>query len=312
LTLKGRILTLVAIPLAGLAVIAAANGFMLRHVSGVVKHAVGQNLLPIITEEIPLMNDLNNSIEFLLNANRDAYQGYLVEMQVLTAQSESRVAELIGTHGTEIGQVSERVGLASAQFDEQGRQTYAEYGRYFDQWKASTDSVMQTSLILAREFERREGIYRESVKSFDVMRQQLDDVVGLIEKEIESLQDAEDKTRQLALFESIELLLNADRDAYQALVALLEYSHATDETRFTAMVETYVSEYEQVLDRTQQAAAVYDEAMRTEYGKFVELLKEWNGLCLQVADITGANLARVASSRCGKQPEGFCPDAYDD
>jgi hypothetical protein len=186
MTLKGRILTLVAIPLAGLAVIAAANGFMLRHVSGAVNHTVGQNLLPIITEEIPLMNDLNNSFEFLLNADRDAYQGYLAEMQVLTAQSEARVAELIRTHGTEIGQVAERVELASAQFDEQSRQTYAEFKGYFNQWKPSTDSVMQTSLTLAREFERREGIYLESVKSFGVMRQQLDEVVGLIEKEIES------------------------------------------------------------------------------------------------------------------------------
>jgi len=293
--LKGKILTLVSIPLAGLAIIAGGNAFMLRHVAGVVDETVAQNLLPIITDEVPRMNELNNSIEYLLNADRDAFQGYVAEMQVLSTQDESRVAELTATHGTELGQVAQRVESAAANFDDAGRQTYAVFELQYGQWKQSTDAVMQTSLTLARELSRRQTIYQEGVKTFSEMRQQLDDIVGLIEKEIESLRDAEDKTRLLALYGSVELLLNADRDAYQALVAMLEFSQATDRSRFNALVETYNSEFGQVVERTQKASAVFTDAMRTEYNEFVDICKRWETHCKEVAAITGANIDRIVA-----------------
>ena len=293
--LKGKILTLVSIPLAGLAIIAGGNAFMLRHVAGVVDETVAKNLLPIITDEVPRMNQLNNSIEYLLNADRDAFQGYVAEMQVLSTQDESRVAELTATHGTELGQVAQRVESAAAHFDEAGRQTYAAFEQQYGQWKQSTDAVMQTSLTLARELSRRQTIYQEGVQTFGAMRQQLDDIVGLIEEEIESLRDVEDKTRLLALHASVELLLNADRDAYQALVALLEFSQETDLSRFNALVETYNGEFGQVVKRTQQASTVFTDAMRTEYSEFVDICKRWETQCKEVADITSANIDRIVA-----------------
>jgi hypothetical protein len=48
MTIKGRIFTLISIPLAGLALIAGGNAYMLRQVSGVVDQTVNQNLLPIV------------------------------------------------------------------------------------------------------------------------------------------------------------------------------------------------------------------------------------------------------------------------
>jgi methyl-accepting chemotaxis protein len=295
MTIKGRILTLVAIPLAGLAIIAAGNGVMLRHVSAGVNHTVGQNLLPIITEEVPQMKSLSGSIEYLLNADRDAYQGYLAEVQVLAAQDEARVAELIAAHATEVGQVAERVRLASASFDDAGRQTLSEFQQQFDHWKIQTQSVLEASRTLAREFTRRRAVYLEGVKTFTAMRQQLDNIVGLIEKESETLKTADDKTRLLSLYASVELLLNADRDAYQALVALLEFTHETDAAKFKAQADDYAVNFKQVLDRTQQASAAFDDAMHAEYAQFLNSLKQWDGLSRQIADITGANIDRVAA-----------------
>ncbi|HRS11054.1 MAG TPA: methyl-accepting chemotaxis protein [Sedimentisphaerales bacterium] len=216
-------------------------------------------------------------------------------MQVLSSRDESRVAELAATHRAELGQVAQRVESAAAQFDDAGRQTYAAFAQQYGQWKQSTDAVVQTSLTLTKELSRRQTIYQDGVKTFGEMRQQLDEVVGLIEKEIESLRDVEDKTRLLALYGSIELLLNADRDAYQALVAMLEFSQETDLTRFHALVETYNSEFGQVVARTQQASAVFTDAMRTEYNEFVDICKRWQTQCKEVADITGANIQRIVA-----------------
>jgi len=293
--LKGRILTLVSIPLAGLAVIAAGNGFMLRHVAGVVNTTVDQNLLPIIADEVPRMNELSNSIEYLLNADRDAYQGYMAEMQVLSTQDETRVTELIATHATELGQVAHRVEAASAEFDDAGRQTYTTFGQLYGQWKQSTDAVMQTSLTLARELSRRRALHQESIQTFSAMRQQLDDVVGLLEAEIESLRDAEDKTRLLALHEAVELLLNADRDAYQGLVAMIEFSQEADRTRFEALVSTFTTELGQVRTRIQKASEAFNEAMHAEYRNFLDTLGKWDEQCRQVASITEQNIDRIAA-----------------
>ncbi len=301
MTIKKQILTLVTIPLVGLVIITAGNGFMLRHISGVVEQTVGQNLLPVIMEEVPQMDELNNSIEFLLNADRDAHQGYLAEMQVLSAQDERQVAELIETHSTELKQVAERMQLAAANFDDKNQQTLAAFQRYYEDWKRATEAVMQTSLTLAKELSRRDALRSQSVETFAVMRQQLDEVVGLIEQEIESLADSEDKSRLLALYESIELLLNADRDAYQGLVAMLAFTTETDRQQFDALVATYGNELSQVLERTKQASAHFDEAMKTQYAEFLETFKQWDAQCRQIAAINDANIGRILARQTEAQ-----------
>lgn len=60
----------VSIPLAGLVVIAAGNAWVMRTVSEVVQATIGRDLMPIIAEDVPRRNGLNDSIGLLRNADR--------------------------------------------------------------------------------------------------------------------------------------------------------------------------------------------------------------------------------------------------
>lgn len=307
MTIKGKVLAMVSIPLAGLVVIAAGNAWVMRGVSKVVNATVGESLMPIITVDVPRMNGLSDGIGYLLNADRDAYQGYLAEIQVLEAEEEERVAALIATHGTELGQVAERVGLAAAQFDEQGRQTQAVFQRQYDEWKRASGAVMETSLALAKELARRGAIFQDCLKRFGEVRAQLDGVVGLIEKEMESLKGEEGRAKQVEWYGALELLLNADRDAYQALVALMDYEEETDREQFEAKIKSHAQELGQVRERAEKASAAFNKEMKAEYKRFLELLEAWEGQTREVEQITGANLDRMAARQeeAQKSQEAF-------
>jgi hypothetical protein len=91
MTIKGRIIALVSIPLAGLALIAGGNGYMMRHISHVVNSTTTETLMPIVNDDIPRMNNFSDSIGWILNADRDAYQAYAAELQMLSTQDESKM-----------------------------------------------------------------------------------------------------------------------------------------------------------------------------------------------------------------------------
>ena len=295
MTIKGKVLALVSIPLAGLVVIAAGNAWVMRTVSEVVQATIGRDLMPIITEDVPQMNGLNDSIGLLLNADRDAYQGHLAEMQALEAREEERVAALIATYGTESGQVAERVGQAAVQFDAQGRQTLTVFQQQYDQWTRSSETVLAVSLTLAKELSRRGALVQDGLRQFREVRAQLDSVVGLIEKEMESLKGDEGRARQIEWYGALELLLNADRDAYQALVALMDIVDETDRARFEAQAKTHAQELSQVKERTERASAAFNPEMKKEYQRFLDMLAVWEKQTRDVTQITGDNLDRMAA-----------------
>ncbi len=297
MTIKGKVLAVVSIPLSGLLAIAVANSWVLRDISRRVNETVGQRLMPIVAVDVPQMNDLNNSIEFILNADRDAYQGYLAEMQALGVRDEQRAGALVVTHATELGQVTQRIGKASAFFDADGKEALSVFEGQYGQWKEASDAVVEASQELAKELTRRQAIVEDSQKTFGEFRQKLDEVVGLVEAEMGLQKGEEGMARRIELYGAIELLLNADRDAYQALVALMEYSEETDRERFESQVKVQLKEIGQAKERAEKASAVFNEAMRAEYQQFLKLLGQWEEQAGQVAAITSANLDRMAAQQ---------------
>jgi uncharacterized phage infection (PIP) family protein YhgE len=295
MTIKGRIIALVSIPLAGLALIAGGNGYMMRHISHVVNSTTTETLMPIVNDDIPRMNNFSDSIGWILNADRDAYQAYAAELQMLSTPDESKIAQLTASHAEDLQQVADRLKLASGVFDESLKQAYNEFEKYYTTWKTATQSVTKISDTMARESNRRQSIYLESVKAFDIMRSQLDTIVGLIEKEIAASETAQNPAQAAKWHTSIELLLNADRDAYQAMAALLKFVHEPDSAQFEALVKDYQTNVQQTADRTQQATAAFNEAMNAAYQEFSASLKQWDNLCLQVTDISRSNLALFQS-----------------
>ncbi|MGH2272882.1 hypothetical protein ACQ9LF_13880, partial [Anaerohalosphaeraceae bacterium U12dextr] len=297
MTIKGRIFALVSIPLAGLALIAGGNGYMMRHISHVVNSTTTETLMPIVNDDIPKMNQFSNSIEWILNADRDAYQTYTSELQMLSTQDENTIAQLTATHSEDLQQVADRLKLASSAFDETLKQSYSEFETHYRTWKTATQSITQLSATIARESNRQQAINQESVKVFDTMRSQLDGIVGLIEKELESPQMEGNPAQAAKWYTSIELLLNADRDAYQALTALLKLMEQPDTAEFEALVKDYQANLKQTLDRSQKASEVFNEAMKAGYQEFVKSLQQWDSLCQQVTEISRSNLALVQSRR---------------
>jgi methyl-accepting chemotaxis protein len=68
-----------------------------------------------------------------------------------------------------------------------------------------------------------------------------------------------------------------------------------DSERYAFLLKDYTANVQQVLDRTGQAAAGFNDAMNAEYQNFLVSVKNWDSFSKQVADITRSNLALFQS-----------------
>ncbi len=129
----------------------------------------------------------------------------------------------------------------------------------------------------------------------------------LVQQEVVPLVDVE--MRQInELNGSIALLLNADRDAHQALIAekmILSADNPEDRTRLD---RDNRENLDQTGQRMEKAAVFFDAGMQAEYEQFKKLLADWQEKSRKVVDYSG-NPAKFAFAR--KISGGSGQEAFD-
>jgi methyl-accepting chemotaxis protein len=108
----------------------------------------------------------------------------------------------------------------------------------------------------------------------DVMREEMTPLVNEQVPELNGLNSA------------LELVLNADRDAYQSLRAEYQLVRVPGTDRASAL-ESHSSNQDQVADRMLQASAFFDADLNSIYSKFTDQFKAWVSLSNETVKLTG-------------------------
>ena len=203
MTLNQKCAVLVAVPVLAVVGLMASGTWTLRDASEGLDQVVNQQfvtlvedeitpliseqMLPVIEQDLVLIAQLNESMQLMLEADRDMHQALIAERTALTSDGET-FAAADDTNAENIGQAARRTEQAAAQFrSNETRGLYARFTKEFATWQAET----RNNIERATDENLREAALASSHGgaaqiAFDTARDLLDQLQGLQAKEIEA------------------------------------------------------------------------------------------------------------------------------
>ncbi len=301
MTIKAKILVTVSIPVVGLLLFAGYSRVQMLNVADQVEKTVNDVFMPIVQEEIPEINQSNESIAYLLNADRDAYQAYLAQVEAMETSDTQTLQKLDVDNLENIEQVQQRVNLSSAGFDESMKQQYKVFEEQYQVWKDNSRKTLKISVELADNFNKRQLLMENNIEQFNFMRNAVDKIENLLENEIKSIADRENfsKNEMNKLFDSFSLILSADRDMYQAYLAQVQALQCNSPEKIKGIIDDNVSNIQQVADRTAEAASVFNNDMKAVYTELKGYFDKWQADSVAVVDLCAESInSQLSRKEC--------------
>ena len=147
-------------------------------------------MLPLINTDIARLQNLQQSIELMLEADRDVHQAVLSEKMALVAADETEAKTADEGNLENIDQAQGRLEAASEFFDTpKTKELYAAFIPSFSEWREATRKVVENSKDPRKlTFARKASDKGSAFKTFNSMRDLVD-----------QLQQAQDEAIQTAL-----------------------------------------------------------------------------------------------------------------
>lgn len=157
--------------------------YQMNVMSSTMSSVMNEDLQPIITDDLPRLNAMADSIEMILNADRDAYQALIAERDLINA-SDVDIESTIADHAENIEQVRDRMAEASASLSGDALELYEKFQQQFEVWSEKTLSAVQkaqdpTQIVFARRISNGSAI-----EAFDAMRTTIDEITNDLDAKI--------------------------------------------------------------------------------------------------------------------------------
>ncbi|MCF7928608.1 MAG: HAMP domain-containing protein [Spirochaetales bacterium] len=219
----------------------------------------------------------------MINADRDAYQAFLAEQTGVDILDVDQLESLQNDHQENIQQVKERMSGPSKRFSAEMESEYNEFSEQYNNWSQHGKSVITHALITAEE--RQEQIQEEqaAAEHFESMRSVIDEIGVEANSRLEG--DLEPERRR-ELEQALSLVLNGDRDAYQAQVAQLKAQQETEREALEQLNNSHSENVQQTGSRVQEALSILSRGNELAIGqRFSEYFTNWQEATSSVLEI---------------------------
>lgn len=223
-----------------------------------------------VNSVIPKLQNSGKNVSLTLNADRDAYQAYVAQLEAQATFDADILKKADKDNKENIQQVYDRVVKASETFSGDMLASYNDFKQLFPQWKNLSRKTIALCFEYSERHHTREEIIEKAQNAFASMRSLIDDITEMLEAKIAVSPEA-----GLKYAKAIHLVLNADRDAYQAMEARLRAMTATDFERIDAYQADSVANIQQVGARMEKASIQFDRAMMGKYLEFQNFYQAW-------------------------------------
>jgi methyl-accepting chemotaxis protein len=183
MTVKAKLFGVVIGGLVLLGFICGFAWYQMNSMSATMTSVMTDDLEPIVTEDLPRLNAMAESINLILNADRDAYQAVLAERDLLNS-SDVDAEATTQAHAENVQQVYDRMSQASVNLTGESAVLYQRFRQEFTVWQEKTTSAVErakdpTQLVFARRISNGSAI-----EAFDTMRKTIDDITNALDAEI--------------------------------------------------------------------------------------------------------------------------------
>lgn len=234
-----------------------------------------------VNSVIPKLQNSGRNVSLTLNADRDAYQAYVAQLEAQGTFDADIIKEADEDNKENIQQVYDRVVKASETFSAEMVSSYNDFKQLFPEWKALSRKTIGLCFEYSDNHHKREETIAQAEKAFSSMRSLIDDITEMLEAKI-----AVSPEFGLKYAKSINFVLNADRDAYQAMEARLRAMNARDFDSLDAYQADSVANIKQVGERMAKASIQFDRSMMGKYVEFKKLYQEWQNTNQQAIQLS--------------------------
>lgn len=163
------------------------NRQFVRLVEDEITPLIAEKMLPVIEQDLVLIQQLDQSLQLMLEADRDMHQALIAERAALTASGEA-LAAADGVNAENIAQAAKRVDKAAAHFrTEQTRALHAQFQNQFAAWRTETRNIIaQVADESQRTVATAASLGGSAQVAFDTARDSLDKLQGLQQQEIDA------------------------------------------------------------------------------------------------------------------------------
>ncbi|MBN2068843.1 MAG: hypothetical protein JW739_04325 [Opitutales bacterium] len=250
------------------------------------EHLVDESFLPIVERDIPDLTELNGSMALILNADRDAYQALVAINAMIDVVSIEQLDQEIGDFEENHAQVSDRMAKSTAAYGSDAKAFYNKFLGEYTLWTTSSSDVIRiTRITLPAELSLSEKL-TQSPGLFEAFRAQLNTLGDLL---------AERSDSDFVVGHALTLVLNADRDAYQAFVAERNLSRRQTVDQLSLLDKENRENIQQVEDRLLQASASFNAAEQEVYENTLQLLDVWKNHTRSIFDLSQNIIADVTA-----------------
>lgn len=265
--LKGKFSLMIGIPIAGLLTV----------------FIVGLVSFSNLAEAIIQLNQIRDDQASLVNADRDAYQAYVAEFQSRIASEEESLETARADHQENTAQTMERISGISDRFTPEMEEQFATFRSQFQTWEEQGRLIVETRLDIADENAQREQRAIDADVAFESMRTTIDEAGIAVEELLDGDLSA---ARRRELEQAQSLILNGDRDAYQAFVARLRADNADTLEELEALDADNQENMDQTEERVLQGLQILGTSEAEQLAiDFDQQFGEWGPQVREVFDL---------------------------
>ena len=236
-----------------------------------------------LNRRLDYVMDLQNARATILNADRDAYQAQVAQINAMRSTDIEEMKVFDMENAENLAQTYERIEQVSGIFTDEMLPYYNDFRSQFANWEKDTRFVIESSLVINEKLESARKASSEANTAFDDMRARIDTLGERINNQLAgNLSSA----RRRDLENALSLVLNGDRDAYQAYVAQLSAFEAQSMEELNNLNSSSIENIQQTTDRFQEAARISGGAGLVLVEEFLPFFEKWSSQSHGVLETT--------------------------
>lgn len=262
MSLSQRFIVIITSCLVGLIALYFVGRLGLSTMARTSNSLVRDDFIPIIEEDVPKLDALQDALGLFLNADRDSYQAMQALMQSREVATADDQAVCIKDARENLDQIRDRVedgikrgGLSS--------NDASDFRTQYAAWRKQMELLLKLTASIYGDTAVRDAAFKTVQESFDKVRAILDKMEGVL--------TSDGDTSLPALSE----LYQADRDFYQAFQALIFIMSSHDDAYIQKCVADYKENVGQVRDRVERAIGLNPDALGSMGKKFAMSMSRW-------------------------------------
>lgn len=247
---------------------------------------IGWNSFIRIQDSVAKLSMLQDDRATMIDADRDAYQAFLAERDAVIAEDLTSVESRQASSKENLQQTWDRIVGPSANFREDMAENLAVFKQEYNDWRADSERIIELALQTVEENVQRNVASVEAIAAFELMRNEIDGLGEMIDNELSKTLTA---SRRRDLENALSLVLNGDRDAYQAYVAQLLVIGATTVEELASHDESSQENIGQAGDRPGQAAVIFGGDALAIKDRFDGYFSQWKSQSRRVVELSKAS-----------------------